>query len=312
MKPRLREVPVLGRQGFYRLAYAEWGPVDAQRTVVCVHGLSRNGRDFDVLAGALASRDVRVIAPDLPGRGRSDWLESPTAYTDRAYTRAMATLIARLNVEQVDWIGTSLGGHVGMMLAAEAGSPIRRLVLNDFGARVGAASLRRIGTYLRRDWRFDSLPDAEAHLREIHAPFGALTDAQWRHLAEHSTVDDGRGRLRFHFDPAIALRFAIPIMLDVALWGLWESVDCDTLILRGESSDLLSAATVAEMLRRGTAGRAGRVQAVELAGCGHAPALMDETQVSVIRDFLLAPQTHAEGSDAVGRTARPETEGVTP
>jgi pimeloyl-ACP methyl ester carboxylesterase len=200
----------------------------------------------------------------------------------------MATLIARLDVDQVDWIGTSLGGHVGMLLAAEPRSPIRCMVLNDFGARVAAASLNRIGTYLRRDWRFASLGEAEAHLREIHAPFGDLTDAQWRHLAEHSTVDDGRGRLRFHYDPAIAMRFAMPMMFDVVLWPLWEAVKCPVLILRGAQSDLLSRATVADMTRRGAAARAGLVRAVEVPGCGHAPALMDRAQIEVVREFLAA------------------------
>jgi pimeloyl-ACP methyl ester carboxylesterase len=287
MQPRLKDVPVIGREGFRHLAYAEWGSPQAVQTIICVHGVSRNGRDFDALAAHLAERGARVIAPDLPGRGRSDWLAAPTHYTDRAYTRAMATLIARLDVEQVDWVGTSLGGHIGMLMAAEPRSPVRRLVLNDFGARVSAASLRRIGTYLRKDWRFRAVGEAEAHLREMHAPFGALADAQWRHLTEHSTADDGNGSLRFHYDPGIAMRFAVPIMFDVVLWPLWEAVECPVLILRGESSDLLSATTVEEMRRRGRAARAGQVHAVEMPGCGHAPALMDEAQIGVIREFLM-------------------------
>jgi len=299
---------VLGREGFARLAYAEWGSPKATRTIVCVHGVSRNGRDFDALAADLAQRGARVIAPDLPGRGRSDWLSSPMHYTDRAYTRAMATLIARLDVEQVDWVGTSLGGHIGLMMAAEPGSPIRQLVLNDFGARVSAAALRRIGTYLRRDWRFGSLGEAEAHLREIHASFGPLTDAQWQHLAEYSTTADGYGRLRFHYDPGIAMRFAVPIMLDVVLWHLWGAVECPVLILRGHASDLISAATVEEMKRRGPAARAGRVRAVEIAGCGHAPALMDEAQIAVVREFLLGdgPRTAMPATPA-SRGRRPST-----
>jgi pimeloyl-ACP methyl ester carboxylesterase len=294
MKPLLREVPVLGHEGFRCLAYAEW-------TIICVHGVSRNGRDFDALAERLAEGGARVIAPDLPGRGRSDWLASPTHYTDRAYTRAIATLIARLDVEQVDWVGTSLGGHIGMLMAAEPRSPIRRLVLNDFGARVSAASLRRIGTYLRQDWRFAAVEEAEAHLREIHAPFGELTDAQWSHLAQHSTVGDGSGALRFHYDPAIAMRFAVPIMFDIVLWHLWESVECPVLVLRGESSDLLSAATVEEMQRRGPAARAGHVRAVELPGCGHAPSLMDEAQIAAVREFLM-PKRAPSGSARVPGT----------
>ena len=302
-------MPVLGRDGFARLAYAEWGSPDAERTVVCVHGVSRNGRDFDALAASLAERGARVICPDLPGRGRSDWLASPAHYTDRAYTRAMATLIARLDVEQVDWVGTSLGGHIGMLMAAEPRSPIGRLVLNDFGARVSAGALRRIGAYLRQDWRFGDLKEAEAHLREVHAPFGPLTDAQWGHLAEHSFTGDGEGSLRFHYDPGIATRFAVPIMLDVVLWPLWESVDCPVLVLRGESSDLLSSATVEEMQRRGPAARARRVLAVELADCGHAPSLMDRAQIAVVGDFLFGGEERG-ASAANGRArGRPRLKG---
>jgi pimeloyl-ACP methyl ester carboxylesterase len=302
MKPRLREVPVLGHGGFRRLAYAEWGSPKAAQTVLCVHGVSRNGRDFDFLAAELAERGARVIAPDLPGRGRSDWLPSPNHYTDRAYTRSIATLIARLDVEQVDWVGTSLGGYIGLLLAAEPGSPIRRLVLNDFGARVSAASLRRIGGYLHRDWRFPSMQDAEAHVREIHAPFGSLSDAQWRHLTEHSMVADDSGRLRFHYDPDIATRFGIPIMFDVVLWPLWEAVSGPVLVLRGEHSDLLSAPTVLEMQRRGKAARAGLVQSVELPGCGHAPALMDEKQIGIVGDFLLGDRAASSPAPRRRRT----------
>ncbi|WP_213954733.1 alpha/beta hydrolase [Variovorax sp. dw_954] len=285
-EPRIRQLSVLGRGGFRKLSYAEWGPAKATRTVICMHGVSRTGRDFDVLAQALAAEGVRVVAPDLPGRGRSEWLANPAHYTDRAYTSALSTLIARLDVEQVDWIGTSLGGHIGMMLASESSTPIRRLVLNDFGARVSARALRRIGVYLGKRWRFESVDELEAHLRDIHAPFGKLTDEQWRHLARHSAAPDLAGGFRFHFDPAIGMRFAIPIYLDVVLWQLWDKIDCPVLLLRGEDSDLLSQSTTRDMLNRGPAAMAGQVTVVEVPECGHAPALMDAAQIAVIKDFL--------------------------
>jgi pimeloyl-ACP methyl ester carboxylesterase len=288
MQPQLKQLPVLGHGGFRTLAYAEWGSPTASRTVVCVHGVSRTGRDFDAVAAALIEREARVIVPDLPGRGRSEWLASSMHYTDRAYTGSMAALIARLDVSEVDWIGTSLGGHIGMMLAAERGTPIRRLVLNDFGARVSASALRRIGGYLTRPWRFKSIEEVEAHLREALAPFGTLSDAQWRHLSVNSAVPDAAGGFRFHYDPAIGMRFAIPIWYDIVLWQLWEKVKCPTLILRGAHSDLLDASTVEQMLRRGRAAKAGLVSAVEIAGCGHAPALMDVAQINVIMTFLFS------------------------
>jgi pimeloyl-ACP methyl ester carboxylesterase len=224
MQPQLKQLAVLGRGGFHKLAYAEWGPPRAERTVVCLHGLSRTGRDFDILAKALADADVRVVVPDLPGHERSDWLESPAHYTDRAYTRAMSTLFARLDVEQVDWIGTSFGAHIGMLMASEYGTPVCRLVLNDFGALVSAAALRRVGSYLKRSRHFNSIDEVDAHLRDVHASFGKLSDAQWRHLAEHSAVPDGAGGFRFRFDPGIGLRFALPIWLDVDLWHVWEKI----------------------------------------------------------------------------------------
>jgi pimeloyl-ACP methyl ester carboxylesterase len=287
MQPQLKQVSVIGRGGFHKLAYAEWGPPTAKQTVVCVHGVSRTGRDFDMLAAALAATGMRVILPDLPGRGRSEWLVSPSHYTDRAYTRAMSTLIARLDVDQVDWVGSSLGGHIGMLMAGEPGTPVRRLVLNDFGARVSASALRRIGNYLTRSWRFASVDEVETHLREVHAPFGKLSDAQWRHLAQHSAVPDGKGGFRFHFDPGIGMRFSIPILLDVVLWHVWDKIDCPVLILRGEDSDLLARSTVEAMLKRGPASSAGRVTTFEFPDCGHAPALMDETQIAVVKNYLL-------------------------
>ncbi|SAL87942.1 alpha/beta hydrolase fold protein [Caballeronia choica] len=286
MQPQLKQLSVLGRGGFHKLAYAEWGPPRAERTVLCLHGVSRTGRDFDMLAAALAGADVRVVVPDLPGHGRSEWLESPAHYTDRAYTRAMSTLIARLDVEQVDWVGTSFGAHIGMLMASEYGTPVRRLVLNDFGALVSAAALRRVGSYLKRSWRFTSIDEVDAHLREVHAPFGKLSDAQWRHLAEHSAVPDDAGGFRFRFDPGIGLRFALPIWLDVELWHVWDQIECPVLILRGEHSDLLARSTVDAMLKRGPAARSGNVAAFEFPDCGHAPALMDGAQIATIKDYL--------------------------
>jgi len=216
----------------------------------------------------------------------------------------MGALIARLDVEQVDWIGTSLGGHIGMMLAAEQSTPIRRLVLNDFGARVSASALRRIGGYLTRSWKFESIDALEVHLRDALAPFGDLSDAQWRELSLHSAVPDPSDGFRFHFDPAIGARFAIPIWLDIVLWTLWDKIECPVLILRGEDSDLLSSDTVDLMLRRGLAAKAGKVSAIEIAGCGHAPALLDAEQVGAVQNFLFPDRPKARGRAAASTRLR--------
>ena len=274
--PRLDDVSVLGPHGFVRVAYADWGPIGAGRTVVCVHGMSRNGR------------------------GMSEWLERSEDYATPLYLSAMSALIARLGVREVDWVGSSLGGHIGMELAALPGTPIRRLVLNDFGARVAAAALHRIAAYLRVERTFGSVAEVEAYLREIHAHFGALTDAQWRHLAEHSAVATGDGRYRQHYDPAIARAFAWPLMLDITLWHVWDRVECPVLILRGEHSDLLLPGCVREMLRRGRAAAEGRVRAVDIPACGHAPSLMADDTIGLISDFL-----DDDAAVAGARAARP-------
>lgn len=284
--PRLSDMQVLSPSGFVRLAWAEWGADRADRVVICCHGLTRNGRDFDALAAALASAGWRVIAPDIPGRGRSEWLRRPEDYAYPFYLSAMAALIGRLQVASIDWVGTSMGGLIGMMLAAQPGTPIRRLVLNDIGAFIPKASLERLADYVGHDPRFETLEALEAYLRHVHAPFGRLTDAEWRHLATHSGAPAERGHLRLHYDPAIAKAFVPGKMDDVALWPVWEAVACPTLLLRGAASDLLLPATAAEMTRRGAAASRGQVELREIPGAGHAPALMAADQIALVRDFL--------------------------
>jgi pimeloyl-ACP methyl ester carboxylesterase len=287
LKPRFEEVAALGPHGFMRVAYVEWGPVEADNVVLCVHGLTRNSRDFDFLARRLAQKGMRVIAADLPGRGRSEWLESPSDYSTPVYVAAMAAVIARSGAKEVDWVGTSLGGHVGMETAALPGSPVRRLILNDFGARISGVALQRIGAYLRNKRNFESLEEFEKHLRTIHEQFGALTDAHWRHLAEHSAVKTEDGDYRQHFDPAIGRVFSWPLMVDVSLWNTWDKVACPVLILHGEDSDLLHASTVRDMQRRGAAAKKKAVRAIVVRQCGHAPSLMTDSQMALVEDFLV-------------------------
>jgi pimeloyl-ACP methyl ester carboxylesterase len=290
-EPRFGEVTAYGTFGLTRVAYVDWGPKDAEQVVVCVHGLTRNGRDFDFLARRLAQKGYRVLAPDLPGRGKSEWLKNGSDYNTPAYIAAAAAVIARSGAAQVDWLGTSLGGHVGMEMAALPGNPIRRLILNDFGARVSGVALQRIATYLRNSRRFASIEELEQHLRSIHEAFGALTDKHWRHLAEHSAVMTPEGDYRQHYDPAIGKRFSWPMMVDIALWDVWEKVACPTLVIHGEDSDLLHASTVRDMQRRGIAGKAKRVRAIEVRECGHAPSLMTDSQIALVEDFLVTPAT---------------------
>ena len=294
LTPRLEEFRALGPRGFLTIGVTEWGPPQAEQVVVCVHGLTRNARDFDFLAKRLASRGMRVVCPDLPGRGRSDWTGNGADYATPLYLTVMAAVIARTGAAEVDWIGTSLGGHIGMEMAALEGAPIRRLLLNDFGARIGGVALQRIGAYLRVKRHFESVAALEAHLRTVHEPFGHLTDTQWRHMAEHSAVKSEDGDYRQHFDPAISRAFSWPLMVDIALWDVWEKVSCPTLILRGEDSDLLHASTVRDMMRRGEAAKKGWVRSVEVRECGHAPALMSDSQISLVEEFLSAERPKAK------------------
>jgi pimeloyl-ACP methyl ester carboxylesterase len=286
LEPRLRTVRCLGGFSLHRMAYWEWGDPLNPRVVVCVHGLSRQGRDFDTLARDLA-QDCRVVCPDVVGRGRSDWLADPMGYNLSAYVADMVTLLARLDTESVDWVGTSMGGLIGLGVAALSGSPVRRLVLNDVGPRIEAASLARIGTYLGIPVRFDSLEQAADLLWQISQGFGPHTRQQWLALTAPQIKADGRGGFVPHYDPSIAVAFrAITPELAAAgeagLWAAYDSLRCPTLLLRGAESDLLSAETAALM-----AGRGPRARVHEFSGVGHAPMLVQPQQRAVVREFLL-------------------------
>jgi pimeloyl-ACP methyl ester carboxylesterase len=282
---REAKVKCLSTAGFHQMAYVEWGVADNPQVLVCVHGLTRNGRDFDFLAQALAA-DYRVVCPDIVGRGKSDWLSNKSLYVMPQYCADLTTLLARLNVETVDWLGTSMGGLIGMALAAQPGNPIRRLILNDVGPVVSAVSLARIGDYLGSPPRFDSIEQAEAYVRAVSAPFGPHTDAQWRHLTVHAVREAADGKIEFRYDPGIAQVYQQGQQLsggkDVELWPLFDAITCPTLLLRGEQSDLLTPQTAQAMTQRGP-----RAQLVEISGVGHAPTLMDEAQIAPVRNFLL-------------------------
>jgi pimeloyl-ACP methyl ester carboxylesterase len=276
---QIRRVQV-GDQGGPELSFTDWGSPDAARTVVCVHGLTRNGRDFDHLAAAL-SAGARVICPDIVGRGRSDRLADPEQYALPTYIAHMIQLIERLGLGQVDWVGTSMGGLIGMGVAVADAARIRRLVLNDVGPFLPKAALERINTYLGLDLRFADLAALEAHLRAIHAGFGPLSDAEWHHLAEHSALAGADGTLTLNYDQRLAVPLKREPIGDVDLWPVWDQIQCPVLVLRGVESDLLSAATAAEMARRGP-----RAEIIEVDGTGHAPVLMAKDQIEIVRNWL--------------------------
>lgn len=270
----------LSATGFHRVAYSEWGSPEQPKTLVCVHGLTRNRHDFDDLCQALCG-EFHIAAPDVVGRGASDWLRDPAGYAYPQYLADMTALIARLGAAAVDWLGTSMGGLIGMMLAAQPGSPVHRLILNDVGPFIPKASLERIAGYVGQRTRFPDLSAAEAYFREVHAPFGKLSDAQWQTLTRHSVSNEEGGGFELRYDPGIAKAFTEVELKDVDLWSLWDSISCPVLILRGAESDLLTAEVAREM-----AARHPDAELVEFPDCGHAPALMEESQIAVVRDWL--------------------------
>jgi pimeloyl-ACP methyl ester carboxylesterase len=259
----------------------EWGSRRATRAVVCVHGYSGNSRDFDYLARALAE-EWRVVCIDVAGRGESDWLRTSLEYNFAQFAGDLGNVISQLGLKEVDWVGTSMGGLLGMMIASTPSSPIRRLVMNDIGAYVPLAALQAIGRNLDAPGSFATLDEVEAHMRHTHRDWGDLTDEQWRHFAVHGSrpLDDGGYRL--HYDPRIArLAQAYPLTPGLFMWDAWYRVRCPVLLLRGERSEIFPAHVAKTMLDAKP-----QAELVEISGCGHVPALMSEDQIETVRNFL--------------------------
>ncbi len=277
--PRTLHFRSLSPHGFHRVVYYEWGEHDNPDVVVCVHGVGRNGRDFDVLGEAL-SNTHRVVAPDMPGRGASEWLHEPMDYVAPTYLTTLTALISATAADEVAWVGTSMGGLHGMMMAALPGTPVRRLVVNDVGPVLEPAALARIAQYFGTDPTFATFDELKAYVKTICAPFGPLRDEQWEFITRTNSRQRDDGRWGVGYDPAIAVPFrAQPAPGN--LWPLWDAIRCPTLVLRGAESDLLSSATAHEMSTRGP-----RARLVEFAGVGHAPMLLSRDQVDIVVDFL--------------------------
>ena len=285
-EPNLRDVQCLDARGLHRMAYWEWGDPANRRVLVCVHGLSRQGRDFDTLARALC--DVyRVVCPDVVGRGCSDFLSDPTGYQIPAYVADMVTLLARLDASTVHWVGTSMGGLIGMGLASLPPSPIGRLVLNDVGPAIEPTAIARIGTYLGAPIEWDSLDEAADYLLGISKGFGPHSREEWLALTRPMLKPSGNG-FKQHYDPAIAVPFKAVTPEQAAagqamLWRSYDAIRCPTLLLRGAESDLLTRETARAMTERGP-----HAALHEFSGVGHAPTLVSDAQTAVVWEFLLA------------------------
>jgi pimeloyl-ACP methyl ester carboxylesterase len=302
--PTLNYVSCPDSTGSHRMAYWLWGAEDAAHVIVCVHGLSRQGRDFDVLAQSLvegSSAPVRVVCPDVVGRGRSDWLTDPMGYAVPTYVADMLQLLQQLqsrgHITALDWVGTSMGGLIGMALAGAKlplPAPVRRLVLNDVGPVIQWAALQRIGSYLGKTGRFETVQQAADAMWAISQGFGPHTPQQWLALSQAMVKPLQAGGFTLHYDPAIAAPFKTmderaAAAGQAALWQLYDAIRADTLLLRGAQSDLLARATADEMARRGP-----RPRLVEFEGVGHAPTLIAPEQVEAVASFLLATESASD------------------
>ncbi|RDI44817.1 alpha/beta fold hydrolase [Aquicella lusitana] len=289
----------LSEEGFHRVAYTEWGvPTLGNPPIICVHGLTRSGRDFDELAEYLSRQGRHVFCPDIVGRGESDWLRNPLHYTYEQYIADMNVMIARTHASQVDWIGTSMGGLIGMVLASMPQSPIRRLVLNDVGAQISATGISRIAKYAGRDPDFSSIEEAMRYFKSVLDGVGKLSDEEWRRVAERSVREISPGKFVSKTDHGVKIapaksKMAWQIMLhplkaiegtlfDIDLWHIWRKVTCPVLILHGKQSDILLPATIQKMQQIHP-----QTDVIEVPEAGHAPALMHTAQHQAIYQWLI-------------------------
>ncbi|WP_112992500.1 alpha/beta fold hydrolase [Herminiimonas fonticola] len=284
---QIKTVQCLSPVGLHQMAYKEWGDAANPNVLVCVHGLTRVSDDFDALAKALAN-DYRVICPDVVGRGRSDHLRDPQFYQVPQYVSDMVTLIARLDVVSVNWFGTSMGGVIGMGLASLPGNPVHKLLLNDIGPSIDAEALARIGEYVGQKVQFGTFDEAWQYVRAISLSFGTHSDEQWRKLASDVMRQNAEGKWTFVYDPGLALPFKAATsqsaqLDEQRLWAAYDAIRCPTLVVRGADSDLLSRETATAMSQRGP-----KAKVVEIAGVGHAPTFLSETQIAIAKDFFLA------------------------
>jgi pimeloyl-ACP methyl ester carboxylesterase len=292
-QPTLHFVNCPDTQGQHLMAYWQWGDADSDHVIICAHGLSRQGRDFDVLAQALcdaAPGKLRVVCPDVVGRGKSDWLKDPMGYQIPQYAADMLALIAQLQPKTLDWVGTSMGGLIGMVVCGQPDLPlpvpVRKLILNDVGPAIEWLAIQRIGQYLGKAVQFDSVQQAADAMWAVSASFGPHTKEQWLALSQAMVKPNGDGFV-LHYDPAIAIPFASATeestkQGEAMLWGLYDNIKAQTLITRGVQSDLLSVATAQAMTQRGP-----QAALSEFAGVGHAPMFVAADQVKVAVDFLV-------------------------
>ncbi len=289
----------LSEEGFHRIAYSEWGNSGENNKypLICVHGLTRNRRDFDGLARYLSERKWQIFCPDVVGRGDSDWLKNSLHYTFEQYLSDANAMIDKTQASAIDWLGTSMGGIIGMILAALPNTPIHRLILNDVGPQVQLNGLTRLALYASQHPYFKNMQEAKEYHQRIFSDLGTLSAADWQQITENSVYEVQPGVLTLKFDPGIkttSLKSKIAwksllhphkalegVLFDIELWDIWQAIKCPVLVIHGKNSDILSTDTV----RRMQATHA-KVDVVEIADAGHAPALLDAGQQQMIYAWL--------------------------
>ncbi|MCC7304644.1 MAG: alpha/beta hydrolase [Alphaproteobacteria bacterium] len=270
-------------KGTHRIVYSDWGNEDG-KPLIAVHGLTGNGHDFDYIAPELVKDGYRVIAVDLPGRGRSDFLSNPMDYNYKQYFHDLDALLKYLNLQQVDWLGVSLGGLLGIKIAGEENTPIHRLILNDVGPIVPKPALDFIHTVISQEYRFDTIQDLEARMRATRGlTWGPVTDEQWRYMAEHNARALEDGAITYGYDPRIAEIFKTEPIGDSDLWPYWDNIKCPVLLLHGKMSVVLTKPLVEEMEMRYT-GQALRYHVFK--DCGHVPSLMADNQIIAVKQWM--------------------------
>ncbi|KTD36155.1 hydrolase/acyltransferase [Legionella nautarum] len=285
-------------EGYHRVAYTEWGKVNSESpTVICVHGLTRNSRDFDALADYLSTQGSHVFCPDVVGRGDSSWLKNAHDYNFKRYIIDLSNLISRTGAKEIDWIGTSMGGLLGIIMASLPNTPIRRLILNDVSPQVPIQTLWHMAKYVGKDPQFSSKEEAKEHYKKIYAEFGNLTEKQWINFTEHSVTELSPGVFISKFDPNIhdfklswqsvkeflyhPHRALEGILFDIDLWDFWQKITCPVLVIRGSRSTLLLPEHIKKMKRMHP-----EVEVFEVEDAGHAPALLELDQHKKIRSWL--------------------------
>jgi pimeloyl-ACP methyl ester carboxylesterase len=281
MEIRQHSITCANPRGTHRIAYTEWGNPDNPNVLICVHGLTRNGRDFDFMANVLV-KHYRIICPDIVGRGRSDWFEHGENYHYGTYVADMLSLLNQLGLEKVDWLGTSMGGIIGMLIAAQQPQMIKRLILNDIGAVVSQQALQRIGGYLQTEqMAFANIDAVETYLREVHASFGHLSNQQWKHLATHGSYEK-EGQYYLAYDAKISQVFQASLGQDVELWDIWKAIKIPVLVIHGLESDILTQSTLNKMKETHS-----ELIIVHCVKVGHAPALTTKEQTDSVARWLL-------------------------